>query len=465
MRSRPLSRFTRFGYASAETGINAVEILLRLYLLSFYTDAVGLDPLWAGLAGFLGLLWDAVTDPLMGTLSDRTRPRLGGRRVYLLWGSVLLAGSLLLLFAPPALESQGARFLWLLGAYMLLNTALTVLSVPYMAMASELTEDRNERSVLFALRFAFGNVGAIVAAGLPGVLLAGAEEGQAQVVAMTRAGLVIGALVLLTSLLAWRATRNAEPEAAAASSQPLIRQLREALRNPAFGPLLGAYVIATFGVSINSTLARYYYLYRLRFTEEQVGLLLATFMLILTLSLVGWVKASERLGKLKPLLWGVSLLGLGTSLTYPFFPAESFWLTLIVAGGVLGACVGSVVLLDSILTDVIDYDQLRSGASRAGVYFGVWRFASKTARAAAFFGTGSVLSAIGFVPNTEQTPEVSEALAWLFGPGVGGFLLLAALLLVRYRFSDAKQRQVKRLLERRLHRLETSPGVSPRAEA
>ena len=92
---------TRIGYSVAETGINAVETLLRLYLLIFYTDAVGLAPGWAGLAVALGLCWDAVTDPLMGYLSDRWYSHLGGRRPFLLLGGLLLAISVYLLFSPP----------------------------------------------------------------------------------------------------------------------------------------------------------------------------------------------------------------------------------------------------------------------------------------------------------------------------------------------------------------------------
>ena len=111
--------------------------------------------------------------------------------------------------------------------------------------------------------------------------------------------------------------------------------------------------------------------------------------------------------------------------------------------------VGSVVLLDSILTDVIDLHRLQSGGEPAGIYFGIWRFASKLSRASAFFAAGSILSGIGFEPNMVQVEEVSEALAWFFGPGVGIFLILSSLILIPYRFSDMKQIQVQRLLKKR----------------
>ena len=105
-----LSIKERLGYSVAESGINATEVLLRLYLLSFYTDIVGLSPFWSGLAGFLGLLWDAVTDPLMGKLSDRTLNRFQGRAPYLFLGTTMLAGSLILHFCPPTGLTQEYRF-------------------------------------------------------------------------------------------------------------------------------------------------------------------------------------------------------------------------------------------------------------------------------------------------------------------------------------------------------------------
>ena len=221
------------------------------------------------------------------------------------------------------------------------------------------------------------------------------------------------------------------------------------LNNKAFWPLLLAYTVATFGVSLNSSLARYYYRYRLEMDEAELGLLLVSFMIFLTLSLIGWVRISSLYGKLKPLRRGVFLLGFGTCVVYPIFQPGTFWTPLWVAAGLLGVLVGSVVLLDSILTDVIDLHRLQNGGEPAGIYFGIWRFASKLSRASAFFAAGSILSGIGFEPNMVQVEEVSEALAWFFGPGVGIFLILSSLILIPYRFNDMKQIQVQRLLKKR----------------
>ena len=204
--SIPLPWSAQVGYAMADVGINAVETALRLYLLIYYTDRIGLRADLAGLALALGLLWDAVTDPVMGAISDRTAHSRHGRRIYVLLGGVLLALAIVLLFHPPELEGHWSRFAWLLFAFCFLNTALTIINVPHMAMAGEMTVDPHERSVLFGWRFACMNFGAVLAAALPVVLLSGPDERT--VSAMGTFSLLVGAIVMGSATWTWWATRR-----------------------------------------------------------------------------------------------------------------------------------------------------------------------------------------------------------------------------------------------------------------
>ena len=143
------------------------------------------------------------------------------------------------------------------------------------------------------------------------------------------------------------------------------------------------------------------------------------------------------------------LVAFVTSILYLLLPHGNFVLPLVLGAIGLGSLIGCIVLIDSLLTDVIDHDCIKTGVRRSGVFFGVWRFASKLARAAATGGTGVILDMIGFVPNHAQSEDVRSALSLLFGPGVGVCFLTAALLLTRYKFTSNKQRQVQRILARR----------------
>lgn len=445
--SKPLPWSLQVGYAMADVGINAVETALRLYLLIYYTDRIGLRADLAGLALALGLLWDAVTDPVMGAISDRTAHSRYGRRIYILLGGILLAFAIILLFHPPALEGQWLRFAWLLGAFCFLNTALTIINVPHMAMAGELTVDPHERSVLFGWRFACMNFGAVLAAALPVLLLSGPDERT--VSAMGTFSLLVGMVVIVSATWTWWATRRIQFRVQPSRRRSLFAEFGEAFRNPTFWPLVVIYIIATIGIGVNAAVALYYYNYYLELSDRQIQIMVAVLLVVFTISIVFWVRLSRTQGKNRPIVLGASLLGIATSVLYLVLPPGNFVLPLTLGAIGLGSLIGCIVLIDSLLTDVIDHDCITTGVRRSGVFFGVWRFASKLARAAAIGGTGWLLDLIGFVPNEVQSDGVKRALSLLFGPGVGLFFLAAAVLLARYRFTDRKQRQVQRILARR----------------
>ncbi|MDV7398391.1 MFS transporter, partial [Arthrospira platensis SPKY1] len=110
--------------------MSAAELLIQLYLFEFYTTVLGLSPLLTGLALGLAVFWDAISDPLMGLICDRTHSRWGRFIPYLVVGAVALPASLFLLFNPPDITQNFGLFGWLLLSYLLVNTAMTVLGVP-----------------------------------------------------------------------------------------------------------------------------------------------------------------------------------------------------------------------------------------------------------------------------------------------------------------------------------------------
>lgn len=445
----PLPRRIQVAYATAEFGLNAAETALRLYLLKFYTDAQGLDANLAGLAFAIGLLWDAIIDPLMGVLSDRTAHRFGGRRFWLLVGAVLIAGGLMAVFAPPPLHGTTTKFAWLVFAGCLLNTGMSVVYVPYLAMSNEMTDDPYQRSVLFAWRFAAANLGAVLAVGLP---IAVVGEGARTVDVMGTVAALIAAVVCAGACVTWTATKPRPGARPQRSGDHALAELLGAARNRAFQPLLLAYVVASAGVGINATTALHYYEYCLRLTDHQTQSLIATFLGAFTLGLPVWMAWSKRAGKLFPLALGATICAFANTLLYLFLPPGAFVWALLIGGIGIGAMVGCVALLDSMLTDVVDHDTIFAGHARGGAFFGVWRFAQKVARAIAAGGTGFVLHTSGFAPNQEQSPATKQALTWLFGPGVGFFFLITAVILWRYRFDARKQRQVQQILARRAER-------------
>lgn len=445
-----LSLRVQVGYATADIGLNTVETVLRLYVLVFYTDVVGLSAWLAGLAASLAIVWDAVTDPIMGVISDRTRHRFGGRRGYLPSGGLLLALGVLGVFWPPPLDGQALKFTWLLLSYCFLNTGMTVLSVPYMAMAGEMTEDPHQRAVLFGWRFVFANLGALVAAGLPQLFL---REGAGSAATMPAVSVTAAVLVTGTAFCSWWATAKVRLPTSPLQPQSFFGAFAAPFGNRAFRPLLAAYVIANTGIGINAATFFYYYQHVLELPEDRTLNVLATFMLVFTASILGWVQLAKRFGKRRPLVVGALVLSVGTTWLYLSVPVGGYGWVMGLGAVALGSFVGCIVLIDTMLTDVLDHDFVRTRQLRSGLFFGVWRFAGKLARAASVAVVGFVLSAVGFVEQGATQPAaVDTALVVLFGPGVGAFFLGAAWLLWRYRFDERKQAQVRRLLRRREQR-------------
>jgi GPH family glycoside/pentoside/hexuronide:cation symporter len=451
-KSLPLSR--KMGYGLSEMGTTSAEVLIRLYLLIFYTDIVGLSPRLAGYAVALAVVWDAITDPLMGVLSDATRTRFGKRRPYIAIGGFALGISITLLFSAPMVTTPMGKFLYLLGCYILVNSSMTIVTVPHAALGRELTFDSAERTEVYGWRLLFGNFGFLTGTILPGVMLArfsGGGETSMRILAHSRAAELIAVVIVVAALGTFFTTRGLDrigTRRPRGGIGKLLPSLFSVLKNKIFLPLFLAYFIATVGLSINSATALYFYRYRLLLPERQVQLVLGVFIFVFCISLVVWVLVSRSLGKKMPAFYASLSLGILTSVIYPLAPAGRILLPMVVAviGGFL---VGSIVLLESLVADTVDYDELRTGQKREGIYFGFWKMSSKIARAGAIALAGNLLHVIGYVPNTEQLPEVSRKLALIFGPGVGVFILAGALVFLLMPLTTDLHERIQGLLLKR----------------
>lgn len=453
-----LRRRVKAGYGVVEIGTSAVEIMLQLFLLEFYTRVVGLEPFWAGLALGVAVLWDAVTDPAMGVVSDHTRSRWGKRCPFIAAGGFALAAAFVMLFAAPALGSQLEKFFYLLFFYMLTNTAMTMSAVPHAALAGELTFDRNERTELFGWRMLSRNGGGLLGTLLPGMAVHFTDDfGAARIAA---ANGVAAAAICCSLITVWfvRAYDYSSLNPRGTLWHDLRRLLAGILSvatNPIFIPLLLAYIVATMGRTMNAALALFYYKVRLGFTEQQTIFgVLGVFILTLSVSIMVWVAVSQRFGKKWPAFTGALMLGLLTMPLYPLLPPGNLWLAIVFASVLGGFAAGAIVIFDSLVADVVDHDELMTGKNRDGLYFGCWMMATKVARAFAFAASGGVLQWTGLDREAAvQAEGVGWRIALVFGPMVGMCFVLAAAAFAFFPLTDTYHRRVQQLLiRRRRHR-------------
>jgi len=241
---KTLSLGTYLGYGVGSVGTGIFSTVPGLLLLSFMVRYLQVPPALAGTVILIPRLWDVITDPFAGSLSDRTRTRWGARRPWMLAGSLTLPVVFALLFRVP--EHSGTAAAWyLLFIYILGTTFYTIYQVPYVAMPAEMSEDYNERTTIMSYRIAFLTVGILVGGAAAPELVSTAGGGREGFAFM---GIVVGAVLFLTmigSVFGTRRIPHVEPVSITATFR---EQIRAAAENKPFFILFGAYIIQVLGI-------------------------------------------------------------------------------------------------------------------------------------------------------------------------------------------------------------------------
>jgi GPH family glycoside/pentoside/hexuronide:cation symporter len=329
--------------------------------------------------------------------------------------------------------------------------------VPHAALGGELSFNRDERTEIFGYKRGFDTLGALLGLTLPAIILS--LLGQANTpenVAQSRhwVGFALTLPLIITAYITVRATRGHDKPAAQTVRISRIRDLIIAqwatFKNPFFRPLILAFIIISIGRTLNASIALYYYEYRLLFTEQEtVGQILFPFFITFLAAIPLWVFISRTYGKKWPAIIGIFALGISGSLVYPLLPPGHILYPMLYAipGGLF---VGAVILLDALIPDVIDYDELKTRQNREGLYFGVWKMATKLSRALGLILSGILLDTIGFdQTTTEQSSEVAYNLSLIFGPTVGLFFILGGIILISLPLSDTRHKRIQNMLQKR----------------
>ena len=426
------------GYSAALIGVGAIELMLQVYLLDLYLLA-GLKPIWAGTAIALAVFWDAVSDPLMGSIWDRMSNKRSHSQaaMYLALGGTLLGASFALLFAPPEGVSQGVLFSSLLGAYLLVNTGLTLFGVPHLALINELFRDRGQRATAFAWRIGMGSLGLFLGIGLPAYFGASVgEEGDVDLLDARRwTGWALGIFVAVATLVSALSIKRSLGLAGSEENKEAMQvsKLRETLlagwRDGRFRSLIACFAILAIGRSFNSSLALPFYKGRLDFRESDFASMLFTLTTAIILSAPLWVWLSRRFSKGELFKYALYVLAALTAIAYPLMKPGQLAPVLWVAG-FGGALVSSIVLLESLFSDFVESERERTNRSVAGAYFGLWKMLSKIARALGLAISGLALTAFGYREGVvDQSESVERLVAFSFGPGVALFFAAGAFVL------------------------------------
>lgn len=441
--SEKLTTKTKIIYGIGDIGNAIVNTAVVFYLLLFYTDTVLISPALAGSALLVGKIWDAVNDPLFGWISDRTNSkRFGKRRVYMLFGAVPLMVAVALLWFAPAGISGTAAFIWIVITFILFDTLMTLTSVPYYAMTAELTPDYDERSSLTAFRMLMGVPAYIVGAAVTPIIVGFFALQQTGYRAMGIIyGVIAGAVLLVVAL----SLKERQETSERVSSTPPLKAFVLTLQNKAFVRLIVAYLVANLGFVLIQTLLAYFLTYQLNMAD-QVPLVMMTLLGSVFIFLFPWKKLAEKWNKGPAYGLGLGIGALSVALTF-FLPAHNTILIFIVAFIAGLGFATNWIFPWAMVPDVIEYDQLKTGESRGGMYYGVWGFTSKLTNALAVAIAGWVLEIFRYVPNAAQSDFTLLGIRLFFGPVPAVIILIALPLLFWYPITREKHSQVRQEIE------------------
>lgn len=422
---------TKLLFSTGDLSTSIPLAILMFFQLYFLTDVAGLRPDYAGWAIGASRLWDAVNDPLFGLLSDRIRTRWGRRRALLLFGAVPLGIFFMLMWIVPALD-QFWMAVYYAVTFILFDTAFTIVHVGYNSLTPEMTSDYDERSSLNGYRMVFsisGTLGAIILATVLGWSITDTR------LLYLILGIGLGLISIIPPLVVFSITRE-KPADELPAPLPLGVALKQTLSNQPFRMVMGLYLLSWTTASIIAAVLLYFANYYLRIPDQaNYFVLVAQGSAILFIPVI--VKISQRLDKRRAFMIG-SITWVAVLLGISAIRADQVGLAYVLAALAGFGIATAYVVPWSMVPDVVEYDEVRTGQRREGSYYAFASFFQKLATGLALWGMGQALALTGYLtpalsgPLPVQPEAAIAAIRVFTGPIPAVLLFLTVLFAWKY---------------------------------
>lgn len=445
---RKLSFGTKLGYGVASIADATLYDFVASFFLFFLSDVAGVSPAFGGTIIFIAVVWDAITDPLIGTWSDRLKSKYGKRRPFLLGSAIPLGVSVVLLFTVVGFEGMAKNMYYLVMA-MMLWFAYTCFNIPYYALGASLTEDNDERTRLSSVRQVFNFIGLFCATALPSFLIGFfIETGKPVKTAWLYAAIIIGLVITITILITWRATRGKELIIEEEEhSTSIIKDIIEVLKLKSYIAIIFASLFYAISYALLTSAVLFFTTYNLGVGEMGASLLFVTIVMagIVISAVLGpiAVKYDKRtvfivLVTFSALIMIVmKFIGISTlrgaiiyNIMYSLGSA-AYW-----------------TLIYALIYDVAEVDEFKSGKRREGIIVSYYSFFIKLGGAIAAQVAGFILEFSGYNPDAmEQTPEALDAILSLQTLYPGIFMLLCAVMIMIFPITRPRYQALTKALE------------------
>jgi Na+/melibiose symporter-like transporter len=482
-----LGFFPKLWYGVGQSAEGLKNSSFAVFLLLYYSQVLGLNPALAGTALLLSLVFDAVTDPLTGSISDSWRSRWGRRHGFMYASALPLAITFYFVWNPPdGLQSWGL-FAWMTTWTILARGAMTLYHVPHLALGAELSNDYAERTRVVAFRIFFGFVGAGTMFVLSRAIFMRPtlefDNGQLNPAAYSPLGLWFGIAIAAIILISALGTHRRIPylpkpphDLPRFSAGRLWGELVEAIENPSFRTFFFGLMLYYVARGLELGLGLYMGTFFWKLGSAAVTVPIAGLLGVMAGSPV-FAVLGKRIEK-KPMFM-TGIIGFSTftmllpiSKLVGLFPPESspIYVPTIYLFAFVAAFLGAAGLISagSMLADIADEHELKTGRRQEGIFFGALSFSGKASGGIGSWIAGLALVAIHFPVQTavgDVDPWTITQLALIYGPGV--FLLVATSIVIVSRYSLTRERhaEIRKELDARKERLEGAQETEPAVAA
>ena len=416
--TRTLSVAQKAGWGLADMGIVVFVIVKQLLVLSFLTNYLNVPVGIAGLLTTSVLIFDIITDPIIGYLSDRTHSRWGRRVPWMVIGALILSGGIIGLFGVPQSLSLFGTIIWVGGFFALATVGFTMVAIPYGATAGEMTQDPKERSTMMGFRMAFASVGILLGGAVIPQLAGGTREGH------FIAAIYVAPIIILSIWGSLWSTRIA-PRILSPSARGFMSTWLLVFKNKPFVILVCLYGIMTLAIALITAGLPFAAIYLIFDSGNSLlspastalgilSLLFACFVFGSILSQAFWVWMSARLGKVGALIFGLVIYIILLIAIFVNLPSVDIMLMaiLFVVAGMTNGAYQQIPW--AIYPDLMDITRSESGDAIEGAFSAIWLFGQKVANAIAPLILSLILALFGWRESgegfTDQVPEALRAL-------------------------------------------------------
>ena len=451
----PLKLSTKLLYGSGSVGYGIKDIAFRSFLLLYYNQVVGVRADLVSAAIFVALLFDAISDPVVGQWSDSVRTRLGRRHPFMFASAIPASGSLLLLFMPPAGMSEVQTFWYILVVGCAVRTFITFYEIPSSALAPELTSNYNERTSIASYRFFFGYLGGIAMA-FTTLYVFLAPTAQYPVGQMNPDGywkfafygsMMMFVFIIVSSFGTVHRIKYFRPPEK--EDWPgmfgTLKQMKQTFSHKGFLALLTFGLLKYTAIGMNSALTIYFGTYLWDLSSGQLAILVLDALVGASIGVFLAPRLSEKFGKRNAAL-GLAVLAVSfvatpyiLRLTGLFFENGSPWLVpaLFLFSALWNMCgFSSAALTHAMVGDVVEESELRTGRRSEGLFYAANTFMQKATSGLGVFVAGLLVASVGLEPGTDPltvSPEIPRLLALAFVPSLLVLYIGGALFLLFYR--------------------------------